>query len=634
MWIGDCETDGLYEECTKIHCAVFYNTDTEEYIEFTPKNISEMPKWLDSNVKQLCMHNGIGFDLKVFKKLFNYEYKGYFIDSLLMCQVLFPDIEKNKGGKHSVESWGMRFEIEKPEHEDWSRFSEEMLHRCKEDVKIQTRIYLKCINEINNYKSKDSRLNNWKEIFKLEMDFWKGMETQAENGWLLDIDKTYKYYIQLEKDMSQIDNQLKDILPKVLKKPYGDKECTAFKQNGELSENAKKWTANWKLQEHCIIYRKQHPELTCWSGEVLGDFCRIAFEPLNLNSPGQLKDYLLSQGWIPTKYNFKKDKHNKPIRDEKGNYIFTTPKIPNTPEEWEELAIQLDTPEIKLLTTRSKIKHRYGMLKGFYDKVRSDGRIASKMITCGTPTARATHIDVVNVPKAEEGVFMGSECRSIFTVPEGKILVGADASALEARCEAHYLYKIDKEAAKFLIDCDIHEYNASIWDVIRRLAKNGKYALTYGCSPKKLAATLLKPEDMAKQLYEDFWNANPALKELVRLLEVQLQSKGYLVAIDGRPLTIRYNHARLNTLLQSAGAIAMKKAWCIFDEWRTKEGLQKEVLDVGNFHDELQIETVPELGEIIGKEIVKSIQKAGEMLKFNVELNGEYKIGQNWSMTH
>lgn len=653
MWVGDCETDGLYEECTKIHCAVFYNTDTEEWREFTPDNIAALSGFL-SSIKTLCMHNGIGFDLRVFEKLLGITFEGYFIDTLIMCRVLWPDIEPakyieykervvyddveyddygdiiDKGvGRielesieksikgHSVEAWGVRLGIKKPEHEDWSQYSEEMLHRCKEDVKIQTQLYLKCIKTIEDYKRKDSRLNNWKNIFQTEMDFWRGMELQASNGWLLDIDLTYNYIKHLEKEIKLIDDEITVFLPKVIKRPY-PKECVAFKQDGCLTLHAKRWL-------------ESHPD---HKGTICGDFTRIKFEPLNLNSPAQLKDYLFSKGWVPREYNFKKDKHNKPVKDEKGNLILTTPKLPKTPEDWELVANDTNSPELNILANRSKMKHRLGMLTGFYEKVRPDRRIAAKMITCGTPTARATHIDVVNVPKAEDGVYFGKECRSVFTVPEGKVLVGVDASALEARCEAHYLYKIDKASALMLIEGDIHTLNAEVWNVIRRLAKNGKYALTYGCSPKKLAATLFKPPEMAKQLYDDFWNANPALKELVRLLEEQLNARGYLVGIDGRPLFIRYKHARLNTLLQFAGAIAMKKAWCLFDEWRTKEGLQREILDVGNFHDESQMETIPELAETAGQKFVDCIARAGEILRFNIPLTGEYKIGNNWSVTH
>ncbi len=78
----------------------------------------------------------------------------------------------------------------------------------------------------------------------------------------------------------------------------------------------------------------------------------------------------------------------------------------------------------------------------------------------------------------------------------------------------------------------------------------------------------------------------------------------------------------------------MKKAWTIFDDWRKTNRLESEVLDVGNFHDEMQVETTPDLADLVGKQMVLAMTEAGERLKFNVLLTGEYKIGNNWAETH
>lgn len=143
MIILDTETNGLLPECDRIHCAVAYDTVTGSYVEFTPENVHELPSYLNS-VHNLACHNGIGFDLKVLKKVLNYEYTGKYLDTLLLSRILWPDIESvGCRAPHSVESWGVRFGLSKPEHEDWSKFTPEMLHRCKEDVKIQTLLYEK-----------------------------------------------------------------------------------------------------------------------------------------------------------------------------------------------------------------------------------------------------------------------------------------------------------------------------------------------------------------------------------------------------------------------------------------------------------------------------------------------------------
>jgi len=43
--------------------------------------------------------------------------------------------------------------------------------------------------------------------------------------------------------------------------------------------------------------------------------------------------------------------------------------------------------------------------------------------------------------------------------------------------------------------------------------------------------------------------------------------KGWVTGLDGRKLHIRSEHSALNTLLQSAGAVVMKKALVLLDTY-------------------------------------------------------------------
>lgn len=625
MLILDLETDSLMPYCTKIHCAVGYHIEKNEWHYFTPKNIHELSEFLDTQ-DSISMHNGIGFDLKVLKKIFNYEYKGKYRDTLMMSRVLWPDLSfvvyKNEKGEekkaknpHSIESWGLRFEIQKPEHEDWSRFSDDMLYRCQEDVKIQTRLYLHCLEHIERLKNKDPRLKNWDKIFNMEQYFWKSMEEQADYGWLFNVDLADFWVNKLEKELQSIDDKLEPYLPVLVKTPYGDKPCKALKQNGELTTHALKW---FETASSNIIQ----------SSDVVGDFSRVKYEKVDLNSPVQLKDFLMFNGWEPKEYNYKKDRFGKIIKDAQ-----LSPKTPSNSEEWESLAEQMNNPVIELLADRGKKKHRFGQIKGLIKNVRPDRRIEAQMNSCGTNTARVRHKIVVNIPKANDKVYLGKEIRDMFIVPYNKVLVGCDASALEARCEAHYVYQFSKEAALELIEGDIHTKNMFAFEIDNRdRSKSGKYAILYGCSPYKLANVLDKPTSEAQRIYNAYWDANPALKRLNEALKRQWKDKGYLVSIDGRPLSIRYEHALLNTLLQSCGAIAMKTAFCIFWGWAKAQSYH--IKSVGNFHDEMQIECVPEIADYVGQTLVNSIKRAGEILKLNVPLTGEYKIGQSWAKTH
>jgi DNA polymerase I-like protein with 3'-5' exonuclease and polymerase domains len=89
-------------------------------------------------------------------------------------------------------------------------------------------------------------------------------------------------------------------------------------------------------------------------------------------------------------------------------------------------------------------------------------------------------------------------------------------------------------------------------------------------------------------------------------------------------------------LLQSAGAVCMKVA--LIQQFHLLNGLRwqhgREYAFVANIHDEFQAEVTPDKAEVFGKLAVESIQHAGKQLKLNVPLDGEYKIGNNWSETH
>ena len=220
---------------------------------------------------------------------------------------------------------------------------------------------------------------------------------------------------------------------------------------------------------------------------VKAPFSRIRYVPINLNSPDQIKKYLLQLGWKPRRYNYKKD-GKKLVRDEKGNFIKTSPCLPKGDEEFLALEKDIGESEIgKLIARRYILRHRKSILindddenKGWLGLVRPDGRLGAQCIAQATNTGRARHKVIVNVPKAKKKIPFGIELRSCLTVASDKIMVGTDAKGLEARMEAHYCYPFTggKEYAKELLEGDIHTKNMYLFGIDDRdLAKNGKYCL-------------------------------------------------------------------------------------------------------------------------------------------------------------
>ena len=125
--------------------------------------------------------------------------------------------------------------------------------------------------------------------------------------------------------------------------------------------------------------------------------------------------------------------------------------------------------------------------------------------------------------------------------------------------------------------------------------------------------------------------ATPALVEL-KANVAQAAARGYVVGLDKRKVFIRSEHAALNSLLQSAGALVMKQALVILDDYATRWKLDYKF--VGNIHDEFQVEVREDHAERFGSLAASCIEAAGIHFKLRCPLAGEFNIGNNWAETH
>ncbi len=169
----------------------------------------------------------------------------------------------------------------------------------------------------------------------------------------------------------------------------------------------------------------------------------------------------------------------------------------------------------------------------------------------------------------------------------------------------------------------------------RSNAKTFIYAFLYGAGDAKIGAIVEKGNKEGRKLKKQFLARTPAIAKLKSAVEKAVKQRGYLKGLDGRHLKIRSPHSALNTLLQSAGALIMKKALVILDEnlqKKYKAGVDYEF--IANIHDEFQIEALPHIADDIGKEAVKAIKLAGKHFSFRCPLDGEFMTGMNWAKCH
>ena len=126
-------------------------------------------------------------------------------------------------------------------------------------------------------------------------------------------------------------------------------------------------------------------------------------------------------------------------------------------------------------------------------------------------------------------------------------------------------------------------------------------------------------------------------EKLTDQIKETLSKRGYLIGLDKRILHCRSDFKGLNVLLQSAGAIIMKKVVVnIHKNIETNLGLEygngwEQLLMV---HDEVQIACLKQHTEKISNEVLKAFGQAEEFFGFRCKIEGDSKIGTNWSETH
>jgi len=289
---------------------------------------------------------------------------------------------------------------------------------------------------------------------------------------------------------------------------------------------------------------------------------------------------------------------------------------------------QTDIPEAKIILRYLLCQKRASHVDSWIKAVGDDSRIHGRVRHIGAVTGRMAHSspNLAQIPSVRAEY--GKQCRELFTVPEGHVLVGADASGLELRMLAHYMD--DADYTNEILTGDIHTANQKAAGLTTRdQAKTFIYAFLYGAGNAKIGEVVGSTSGAGKKLKDRFLENTPALADL-RKSVLEDGESGSLVGLDGRRLSVRSAHAALNTLLQGAGAIVMKQAIVILYDLLDNVDFKL----VAQVHDEWQIECKPEDADFIGKSCVNAMVFAGEVLQLNCPLDGEYRVGNSWADTH
>ena len=377
-------------------------------------------------------------------------------------------------------------------------------------------------------------------------------------------------------------------------------------------QSAMQLLAELKTRLESIIVEMQRifpPKITSGrthktTGRPLSDIV----EDFNPGSRKQIAERLIEKGWKPEKFT------------EKGSVIVDETTLEG-----------LDFPEAKAIAEYLMLQKRIAQIESWMEHTQPDGRVHGKVITNGAVTGRMTHHSPNMAQVPNSGAIYGPECRNLWTVEKGCKLVGIDASGLELRMLAHYMN--DNEYTNEVISGDIHTANQKAAGLeTRNQAKTFIYAFLYGAGAAKIGKIVGGSSKEGQKLINNFLRNTPKLERLRERVSEAFTKRGVLLGLDGRKLLVRSEHSALNTLLQGAGAIAMKKALVLLHKDLTNRKIPFKL--VANVHDEWQVEVSEQFADEVGQSGVRAIQNAGLEFKMNCPLTGEYKIGDTWKETH
>lgn len=671
--VFDIETNGLLDQLNTIHSLCMVDVDTGEQW-----SCHDDPEWehplgipnigidggLDLLMKadKVIGHNIIKFDIPAIQKV-----KPWFclsreqvIDTLIDSRLIYPEVKDNDFkkrrkkmqkfeewyrrtsqnlyqetgtaaafaqswaqefikeywpgyliGSHGLEAWGIRLGEWKGDYskmmkakglDPWAEWNPDMQTYCDQDITVNLKLFR--VFEKKNYAAR-ARI--------IERDFAWILAEMEMNGFPFDMEKALKLQATLMKRRAEIMDQIKDAFPPI----------------------EERWTFIPKVNNSKLGYVK---------GKPFEKSQTIHFNP---GSRDHIARWLKRKyGWEPKSFT----ETGKPVVDE-------------------SVLSKLKFPEAKLLAECFMIDKRLGMLEGKggkglipFAKKSHDGRIHGSVITNGAITRRCTHnspnmgqIPALTVP-------FGKEFRELMCAIPGFSLLGWDASGLELRCFAHYMARYDGgKYIQTVLEGDIHWVHANAlsggkFDGVEydehneehaywrnKIAKVFIYAFLYGAGAEKIGSIVVPKGSEAEKkragqkLINTFLKRTPALKRLKEDIQARLaDGKATIRGIDGGELKVRSSHSALNTLLQSAGAIAVKVATIIFYDKLIAMGLEngKDFMMSAHVHDEVQILVRKGLEERVGNAAIEAMREAGEALGFKCPLDGEYKFGQSWADTH
>lgn len=671
----DTETNGLLKEATKMHCLGFL-IGTQWWLAHDHPELGPNSGFHDitlsngsvlKNVRCATMkeglaelakadlriaHNGDDFDERVTRKLHGMKVfpKGRSLDTLLISRLIYPLISKlgpnthrcppNMKSRHSLEAWGYRLGEKKDkgfDGGDWQTPSWEMFAYMMTDVVVLVKLF----KWLMSRKPSPAAVET-------EHKFAKIMRRQEAWGFAFDYEGAITLQAEVSEKIAVLEAELIESFGEFWiagkEKTVGATRQVKLPEFPDVTEP--RWGKNGKPLKPYV----GPPKATYEAGAKFTPVELVQFKP---SSPIHVERMFRQRyNWKPKNFT---DKGAVKLDDEVLRQL--------TYPEADKLADLYSL--IKIIGYVSKGKNAW--LKTAVEEG-NEWRQHGRVNTIGTYTFRCSHSNpnVAQVPTRDPTY--GHRCRALFTARRGFKLVGFDGSGMQLRLMAHHMAKYDggKYADVFARGEDPHIFMAdSIGrdlmgglpgqnDEGRKKGKTIDYALPFGGGELRLGSIVNPYASEAEKkrigrlvkerLGPTFGQGFEDLKDAIR---ADVESKGYLVGLDGRKAYTNKAHTGLSTLLQMGEAIVMRTALIIMDEELQRLGFRCGVDEAGrvwadkadyefaaNVHDEAQADVKPGILEKYNELSLWCVSEAGRRLNLQCPLGSDCKVGDTWQQTH
>lgn len=568
-YILDIEADNLLDDVTTIHCVVLRDVDSFDTLSFYGEELKDSLHVME-NADQLIGHNLIGYDLPVLKKLWDWEYQGDVLDTLVCSRTIWPNLmeidakirvaPQKLWGSHSLKAWGFRLGELKDDFAvdsgagSFQNFSQEMLDYCIQDTKVTKALY----DRIQAKKFSEDAL-------ALEHRIALEMFKQERRGFVLDVEKAQELYAELAQRRADIETQLDSTFPPTVVQLKTKTKEVPFNPASRQQIAERLQGLGWK------------PDTFTDSGQPKVD--ETILNEIDLPEAALLSEYLMlnkrigqlatgKQAWLKLEKDGKLHGRVNHMGAVTSRCTHSNPNMAQVPS--------VSAPHGRRCRELFTVPVRYSLL----------GADAS-----GLELRCLAHY----MAPFDDGAY-GRE------LLEGDIhTANQEAAGLPTRADAKtFIYG-------FLYGAG----DGKVGQIIGKGPKEGKAIKTKFL--RKFPALAKLKEKVSEAAEERGWikgldGRQIPIRHPHAALNTLLQSAGAL--------------------------ICKRWYVCIEDNIRQAGYTEEDVAIVAFVHDEVQVQVRQGIEDDIGKIIVRSIKDAEQYYQFKCPLDAEYTYGQNWADTH